>query len=58
MKIYKPKILNNGVIAGYVKNKNGKLVWRILANPNIKGGSYNYDNINKSLASNACFLNF
>ena len=57
MKIYKPKILNNGVICGYVKNKNGKLVWRILANPIIKGGKYTYNNINKSLASNISFLN-
>lgn len=57
MKVYKPKILKNGAIAGYIKNKKGKLVWRFLKGPIQNGGDYNYDDINKSLASNIGFLN-
>ena len=57
MKVYKPKILKNGAIGGYVKNKKGKLVWRFLKGPTQNGGDYNYDDINKSLASNIGFFN-
>lgn len=57
MKVYKPRILKNGAIGGYVKNKKGKLVWRILKGPIQNGGDYDYDDINKSLASNIGFLN-
>ena len=57
MKVYKPKILKNGAIGGYIKNKKGKLVWRILKGPIQNGGDYNYGHINKSLASNIGFLN-
>ena len=57
MKVYKAKILKNGAIGGYVKNKKGKFVWRILKGPIQNGGDYNYDDINKSLASNIAFLN-
>ena len=58
MRIYKPKILKNGAIGGYYKNKKGKLVWRLLTGPKkIKGGEYSFENVNKSLTSNINFLN-
>lgn len=58
MRIYKPKILKNGAIGGYYKNKKGKLVWRLLTGPKkIKGGEYSFQNVNKSLTSNINFLN-
>lgn len=58
MRIYKPKILKNGAIGGYYKNKKGKLVWRLLTGPKkIKGGNYSFENVNKSLTSNINFLN-
>ena len=57
MRIYKPKIFKNGAIGAYVKNKKGKLVWRIVSGPKHRGGAYGYDDINKSLASNVSFLN-
>lgn len=58
MRIYKPKILKNGAIGGYYKNKKGKLVWRLLTGPKkIKGGKYSFKNVNKSLTSNINFLN-
>jgi large-conductance mechanosensitive channel len=57
MKIYKPKILKNGAIGGYVK-KNRKIVWRLLTGPKtVKGGAYTFDNVNKRLTSNINFLN-
>jgi len=56
MKVYKPKILSNGSIAGYVKGKNGKLVWRILSGPKHKGG-FSYEDINETLTANVSFMN-
>ena len=57
MRVYKPKIFRNGAIGAYVKNKKGKLVWRIVSGKKHRGGAYSYDDINKSLASNVSFLN-
>ena len=56
MKVYKPKVLSNGSIAGYVKGKNGKLIWRILTGPMHKGG-FDYNDINETLTSNVSFMN-
>ena len=56
MKVYKPKILSNGSIAGYVKGKHGKLIWRILTGPKHKGG-FNYEDINQTLTANVSFFN-
>jgi len=57
MRVYKPKIFKNGAIGAYVKNKKGKLVWRIVSGPQHKIGGNSYEDINKSLASNISFLN-
>jgi len=46
--------LKNGSIGGYVLNKNGKKVWRILKGPKKKGGSCKYSLCKTNFFNNIC----
>lgn len=47
------RILKNGAVGGYIKNKNGKKVWRILKGPK-KGGSCKYSLCKTFFFNNIC----